>query len=193
VNLMPAEIDSITLDDRERRIFRIRIPGLTDNATEMPEAELNNPLGDKSETTEIRIKVNDRVWVAFVNGDTRYPVIIGFRPRNQENGVDWRRFEHANFEFNADNTVHLIAGTQVTVTTPLALIDAADTHVTGTLTVDGLFTYKAGMHGSGGAGATAVIDGGISATGDIKAGNISLEGHGHTEQGDGKRVSNPIP
>jgi phage baseplate assembly protein gpV len=113
--------------------------------------------------------------------------------------MDWRRFEHANFEFNADNTFQVIAGTQVHVVTPLAYVEAPNTHVTGDVqidgnaTVNGLLTYKGGMKGSGGSGASAQIDGGIEATGDIKAGNISLEGHAHMEQGDGNRVGPPIP
>jgi hypothetical protein len=173
----------------------VRIPGLTDSASELPEAEFCNPIGDKSEHTEIRIKVDDRVWLAFNGGDPRYPVIVGYRPKNQENGIDWRRFEHGNFQFTADNTFEIIAGTQVHIKTPLAYIEAPSTHITGDVqidgsaTVNGSLTYKGGMTGSGGSGASAQIQGGITATGDIKAGNISLQGHHHTEQGDGAPTS----
>jgi hypothetical protein len=196
---MPGFIDTVSTDDRGARMYRVRIPGLTDGASEQPRAELLNPIGDKSEHTEIRIKPGDRIWLAFQGGDTRHPVIVGYRPRNQENAMDWRRFEHANFEFNADNTFQVIAGTQVHVVTPLAYVEAPNTHVTGDVqidgnaTVNGLLTYKGGMKGSGVSGASAQIDGGIEATGDIKAGNISLEGHAHMEQGDGNRVGPPIP
>jgi phage baseplate assembly protein gpV len=160
---------------------------LTDGASVQPRAELLNPVGDKSEHTEIRIKPGDRIWLAFQNGDTRYPVIVGFRPKQQENAIDWRRFEHANFEFNADNVFQVIAGTQVHVKTPLALVEADNTHVTGDVqidgnaTVNGLLTYKGGLKGSGGSGASAQIDGGIKATGDIQAGDISLQQHHHAE------------
>jgi hypothetical protein len=99
IGLMPAVVDSI---DREKRIARVRIPGLTDGATELPQAQFSNPIGDKSHRTEIRILPGDDVWLAFEGGDPRYPVIVGYRPRNQENGIDWRRFEHANFQFDAD-------------------------------------------------------------------------------------------
>ena len=103
MNLTPAVIDSITLDDRQRRIFRIAIPGLTDGATQKPEAQLLSAIGDKSEDTEVRILVGDRVWLAYQNGDTRYPIIVGFRNREDgANAIDWRRFAHANFEFTAD-------------------------------------------------------------------------------------------
>lgn len=169
IGLMPAEVDSI---DREARIARVRIPGLTDGATELPEAQFCNPVGDKSEHTEIRINVGDPVWLAFVGGDPRYPVIVGFRPRQQENGIDWRRFEHANFQFDADNTfiinaaakvivntanVEVHASEKATVVSPEVLVDSADTTFTGKVTVQGAFTYKAGMAGTGGAVITGDI------------------------------------
>jgi hypothetical protein len=163
IGLMPAEVDSI---DRERRLARVRIPGLTDGATSLPEAQFCNPVGDKSEDTEIRILPGDRVWLAFEGGDTRYPVIVGYRPRNQENGVDWRRFEHANFQFTADAQFVITAGTKVTINapevvvnasskatvkSPSVLIDSASSQFTGAVEVDGLLTYKQGLNGTGGA------------------------------------------
>jgi hypothetical protein len=170
IGLMPAVVDSI---DREARIARVRIPGLTDGATELPEAEFCNPVGDKSHHTEIRILPGDDVWLAFIGGDPRYPVIVGYRPRNMSNGIDWRRFHHANFEFTADNEIILTAGSKVTINAPDAvvnservvanasekatvvspevLIDSASTKCTGKLEVGGLLTYKAGMTGTGGA------------------------------------------
>lgn len=56
----------------------------------------------------------------------------------------------------------------------------ADAVVKKTLTVEGLFTYTAGMSGQGGSGAAAKIDGAIEATGDIKSQGISLPNHTHT-------------
>lgn len=133
IGLMPAEVDSI---DRERRIVKIRIPGLTDGATDLPEAQLCLPMGDKSEHTEIRILPGDRVWLAFEGGDTRYPVIVGYRPRNQENGIDWRRFAHANFNFTADNTFEIVAGTKVRMVAPLIEL-VGDIEHTGKMTSSG--------------------------------------------------------
>ncbi|ABO60609.1 phage baseplate assembly protein V (plasmid) [Burkholderia vietnamiensis] len=187
--LMPAEVASI---DRERRIARVRIPGLTDGAAELPEAEFCNPVGDKSEHTEIRIKVDDRVWIAFNGGDPRYPVIMGYRPKNQENGTDWRRFEHGNFQFSADGGMfEVIAASQVHIKTPLLEIEADQTHVTGTMTVEKLLTFNGGMTGKGGAGGGAAmtvtgdmsVTGGANFTNDVKSGNISVQGHHHTAQG----------
>lgn len=169
IGLMPAEVDSI---DREARIARVRIPGLTDGATELPEAQFCNPVGDKSEHTEIRIKPGDRVWLAFVGGDPRYPVIVGYRPRQEENGIDWRRFEHANFQFEADKTFVILAGEKVrivtkiaeveasesaTLTSPKVLVDSPDSTFTGKVEVQGAFIYKAGMTGDGGATITGSV------------------------------------
>lgn len=65
----------------------------------------------------------------------------------------------------------------------------ADCVVQKTLTVNGLLTYTAGMAGSGGGGTTATITGSLKATGDISAGEISLQNHVHTEQGDNSQTS----
>lgn len=200
IGLMPAVVPTVTDEDRAARMYRVSIPGLTDGSTALPLASVLNPLGDKSEHTEIRIKPGDRVWLAFENGDTRFPIIVGYRPKNQENAMDWRRFEHANFEFNADNVFQIIAGTQVHVKTPLAFVEADESHLTGNakidgnLTVDGLLTFNGGMNGKAGTsgGPAMVIAGTVAVSDDVIAGGTSTHGHGHIEQGDGNRVSNPV-
>lgn len=65
----------------------------------------------------------------------------------------------------------------------------ADCVVKKTLTVNGLLTYTAGMAGSGGGASAATITGSLKATGDITAGNISVQNHTHMEQGDGAPTS----
>ncbi|SCX53105.1 phage baseplate assembly protein V [Variovorax sp. EL159] len=79
-------------------------------------------------------------------------------------------------------------------------LDAPMNIVTGQLVVQGLLTYTAGMAGSGTGpgGKTAQIDGdmefinghGISTDGgDIVAGNISVQSHGHIEEDAGGRTA----
>lgn len=79
-------------------------------------------------------------------------------------------------------------------------LDAPMNIVTGQLLVQGLLTYTAGMAGSGmgPGGKTAQIDGdmefvnghGITTDGgDIVAGDISVQGHGHIEQDAGGRTA----
>jgi len=99
-DLYPALIDEY---DEKKRLCRIKIPGITDGCDVYPIAEFNYPIGDKSEHTEIRIKKNDRVWVAFQHGDARHPVIMGFRPRQKKNELKWRRFQHENIDLRADS------------------------------------------------------------------------------------------
>ena len=85
--------------------------------------------------------------------------------------------------------------TSVTVNCANAVVNATSgvtlntpkTDVTGALNVTGLITGKGGLAVSGGSGAT--ITGSLKTTGDVTAGAISLQGHTHTEQGDGSETS----
>jgi hypothetical protein len=95
--------------DAVKRLARVRVPGLTDGADTFPEAMLCYPLGDKSEHTDIRILAGDRVWLDFVNGDPRFPIIVGFRPKETDNAMNWRRLHHQNTELQADTDIHLFA------------------------------------------------------------------------------------
>lgn len=84
-----------------------------------------------------------------------------------------RRFNNGTVIEHDRQTGDVLVQTQGVVT-----IDA-DAVVKKTLTVNGLFTYTAGMAGSGGSGSAAKIDGAIEATGDIKSKGISLTDHHH--------------
>lgn len=97
----PAKIASY---DRLQRICKVSIPGLTDGSSELPEAQFCYPIGDKSEHTEIRVLPGDRVWVEFLGGDPRYPIIVGWRPKQKGNepSVEWRRWHHENFQRESD-------------------------------------------------------------------------------------------
>lgn len=98
--------------DRPARQCVVSIPGITAGAEGLV-AEIEQSIGDRSEDTEIRIKAGDRVWVDFLAGDPRYPIITGFRARNAENMVGTRHWEHENFTLTADQTVVIAAGQSI--------------------------------------------------------------------------------
>ncbi|MCM1128948.1 MAG: hypothetical protein NC211_03590 [Alistipes senegalensis] len=175
----------------QRRTCRIEIPGLTDGADVLPEAEIEYPIGDKSRSgafeTEIEILPGDTVWIAFIGGDPRYPIITGYRNPLAGNSVDWRRWHHANVELLAEALMNLISGSDfliksgshVTVQAPLVTVDSSQTTCTGNLTVNGLLTYLGGMAGSGG-GRAATITGDVSVTGNIDASGSIMDGAGNS-------------
>lgn len=203
-SLIPAVVESY---DQATRTCRISIDGITDGADVMPEAEILYPIGDKSQHTELEILAGDLVWVAFQNGDPRYPVICGSRAKNAGNSADWRKYHHANIELNADGDIYLKAGALVHVVAPTVFVEATDTHVVsdhvlvestdvtvkattvvvespistfkGQVKVEGTLTYMAGMVGSG---VPTGGGGGASAkiTGSIElvSGDISADGVG---------------
>lgn len=191
--LMPGRYPAIVKTyNQARRTCRVEIPGLTDGGDVLPEAEIEYPIGDKSRagtnTTEIEITPGDTVWVAFIGGDPRYPIITGYRNPQAGNSADWRRWHHANMELLADTLMKLIAGgdvliksgTHVTVQAPSITLDAPQTTCTGKLTVDGLLTYKGGMSGSGGSGAAASIQGNVRVEGNINASGTIMDGGGNS-------------
>lgn len=98
------------------------------------------------------------------------------------------RYDHAAHALSvtlpAGGTADITAPASVVVHASSITLDADDTLVTGTLTVQQLFTYQAGMAGTGSVagGASAVINGGIRTTEDIVAGTISVQGHHHQGQ-----------
>lgn len=127
----PAVVKSY---DKNRRTCRIEIPGLTDGADVLPEAEIEYPIGDKSRAgshaTEIEILAGDTVWISFIIGDPRYPIITGYRNPQSENSIDWRRFHHANIEITADGVLKLNAAT-VEISAPTVTINGTNTTING--------------------------------------------------------------
>ncbi|MDF0607238.1 hypothetical protein HZU77_016630, partial [Neisseriaceae bacterium TC5R-5] len=121
----PAVIHSY---DPARRLCRIQIPSVTDGGDGLPEAEIEYPIGDKSRsgahTTEIDIQPGDPVWIAFIGGDTRYPIITGYRNPQVGNSQAWRRWHHANIELDADTQINLLAGGGVLIKTGTVVIQA---------------------------------------------------------------------
>lgn len=78
-------------------------------------------------------------------------------------------------------TADITAPTSVTVHSAYIELDALQTTATGNLTVEGLFTYEAGMVGTGGVGGTAAatINGSVHVSDDVTASGISLNSHTH--------------
>lgn len=72
----------------------------------------------------------------------------------------------------------------------LVVIDAPSTQMTGNLAVAGSLAVTGAMTGGGKLDIASTIEAGgeITTPADVKAGAISLTGHDHMEQGDGKPV-----
>ena len=95
--------------DAKRRLCRVEIPGITDGAETLPNAEIEYPIGDRTRgafETEIEILENDAVWVSFIGGDPRYPIITGWRVPREGNSVGWRRWHHENIEILAEKIIN---------------------------------------------------------------------------------------
>lgn len=101
--------------DQGSRACGVEIPGLTDGSDVLLNAEIEYPIGEKSRsgdyTTEIEILPGDTVWISFIGGDCRYPIITGWRNPKSGNSVDWRRWHHANMELIADGMLRINATT----------------------------------------------------------------------------------
>lgn len=210
--------------DQARRTCRIEIPGLTDGGDVLPEAEIEYPIGDKSRNgqfqTELEILPNDTVWVAFIGGDPRYPVITGYRNPQTGNSADWRRYHHQNIELLADKVIHFDAGEAINQDAGQSIALKAGQTITGNagqtislsagqsirLSVGGStieitpsavnitssqINLNGSITGGGSGGAMATFTGGVIASNDVVAGGISVMNHVHTEQGDGADVSKP--
>lgn len=112
---MPGRYPAIVRTyDQKRRTCRIEIPGLTDGGELLPEAEIEYPIGDKSRAgqyeTELEILPGDTVWISFIGGDPRYPIITGYRNPQAGNSADWRRYHHKNAEVLTDTMMHFDSG-----------------------------------------------------------------------------------
>jgi hypothetical protein len=129
----PAVIKSY---DKVARMCRVEIPGITDGGDVFPLAEVEYPLGDKSRivegkvSTEIEILPGDAVWVAFIGGDPRYPIITGYRNPQTGNSVDWRRWHHANMALIADHIMTHTAGDKILLTVGDGTIEMLPSKIT---------------------------------------------------------------
>ncbi|APQ14644.1 hypothetical protein BJP27_24025 (plasmid) [Pseudomonas oryzihabitans] len=166
----PAVVETYTPG---AKTCEISIAGLTDGASSHLVAEIELPIGDRGEDTEIRIKTGDRIWVDFLAGDPRYPIMTGFRAREDKNMVGTRHWEHANFTIVADDTVLIKAGKSIKLqvgNSTFELTPAAIAQIAAANSIKGPVTQTGG---------------------DMTSDGISAQKHTHTEQGDGAEVSKP--
>lgn len=176
---LPAVVASY---DKNRRECRVHIPGLTDGSGPGMLAEIEYPIGDKSRAgefcTDILIQSGDMIWCEFEGGDSRYPIITGFRNPRVGNGTDWRRFHQANMELLATQLMQLIAGGVITIKSDvLVKIDAPLTYIVNDLTVGGMITGLGGIAVSGGDGAS--FSGNVAANdGEFTHNGVNV-GHDH--------------
>lgn len=178
LGVFPGRYPAVVVSyDPGRRTCRVDIPGISDGGDVHPEAEIEYSIGDKSRdgshATEIEILPGDTVWVAFIAGDPRYPIITGYRNPQAGNSQGWRRWHHANIEVLSDMLMRLISGgdfliksgSHVTIQAPSVTVDSSNTDVTGNLNVKGKITGSGGMAISGGDGAQ--VEGNVRVKGDM--------------------------
>lgn len=97
---------------------------------------------------------------------------------------------NGNLAVNTSGTADIQVTGAATLKAPNVTIDSPQTTCTGALTVEGLFTYQAGMQGSGGTGAAATINGNVNVTGgDVTADSIGLKAHHHDDAQGGETSS----
>lgn len=87
-------------------------------------------------------------------------------------------------KFHNDGSVEMHAALAINSSAPLW------TH-TGPVVVHGLITGDGGLVMAGGSGAAVQVNGSLTTTGDVTAGSISLDNHGHTNVQPGSGVSGP--
>jgi len=133
----PAIVDSY---DQTTRECLIKIPFLTDDSEQLLLADIEYPIGDKFNNTEIEILTGDEVWIAFIGGDSRYPIITGYRNPKIGNAIDWRKFHHKNIEISANEIAKITAK---------ELIIDANISITGTVTNNGINISSTHIHPQG--------------------------------------------
>lgn len=171
MNRYPAVVSAYT---DKAKVCEVHIPGLTDGAGAGLTAEFEYPLGDRDQDTAIRIKVGDPVWVAFLAGDQRYPIVTGFRARLEPGMGVVRHWEYDNFNLTADDTVVIQAGKSIKLQVGGSTIE---------LTPDTIAQIASANS----------IKGPVEQTGgDFTSDGISAQKHTHMEQGDGAPTGEPM-
>lgn len=135
------------------------------------------------------LRVGTQVIIACISGDPAQAQIIGtlytetLTSPSTDPDVDRIEFDDGTaLQYNSDTHQLLIdcVGPVLVKSPNNVTLDTPQTNVKGKLDVDGLLTYKGGMAGSGGTGATAQITGDVEiTTGDLTADGISVKHHTH--------------
>lgn len=181
--LWPGEVESYS---PAARTCRVRVVGITQGSTDLPEAVFNNALGDNAATTEIRILPDDPVWLMFEGGDPRFPIIMGYRTPRAGNPVDWRRWRHANIELSADGQMRLIAGSAIVMQAGDTVSVSAGSSVTisaPAITLDGAVTITKNLAVSGAGGGGSTMNGSFFLSGPALTHNGKDVGSSHTHGG----------
>ena len=174
-------IGTITAVDATNAVARVSLGGET-------ESDWLPWLAERAGTISAwaPVSVGEQVLVASISGDTAQGIIVGslFSSANPApaSAEGERRIQlGAASVVMTDAELRLsVGGTSIAISDGQVTVTSDDTTVTGATTVQGLFTYTAGMAGQGGAGATARIDGSLEVTGgDVSADGISLKTHTH--------------
>lgn len=163
-SLTPATVVSY---DQDKRQCRIEIDGLTTGSENYLNAEILYPIGDKGHHTEIEISKGDSIWVSFINGDIRYPIVAGYRSADTGNSKDWRKWHHKNIEHQADEqilaeageTVTVRAGTNILIEAPSITLKGDTVTVDAKLIVNNSSTFKDAID----------ISGDVSLSGDLSS------------------------
>lgn len=178
-SMIAAEIEQY---DQNKRQATIKISGLTDGATNLPIADILYSLGDDPSKTEIELLQGDKVWIVFQGGDTRKPIIIGFRCP-QTNNINNKRYWHKeNIELVADETMKFLSPAIFAQCENLTITATQATNITTpTLTVVGQTIFNGGVTFNQGAevaqGSFAVSNGNIT----VPMGNISTSLGGYNQ------------
>lgn len=157
------------------------------------------------------LDIGEQVVIAAPSGEVSQGVVICSIPQEEypDNGDKlglWRETFDDGTQLEYDQTTHAlradvtgagsitlhIGGTtlvlrngQATLVTDDYVVQSPQTTFTGKVTVQDQLTFQNGLSGSKGSG-TNNIGGGLTLN------NIPMESHGHIEQGDNQRVSNPV-
>ena len=161
--LYPAVIKEYNAQTRK---VRIEMVGMTDGDVLLPESDLMYSLGDKFNHSEIEILAGDAVWIDFLADDPRYPIVMGYRNPEQGNVSGWRKWHHANIELSADNSM-VLKGNHLKI-------------AFSSISITGATSHKGNI----------ALNSGLNASGDVKAGGVSMQEHTHID-GDGERTQKP--